>query len=113
MKSKNLKLVVLGLTIFGVLGFSYRENSNKVSQYAANSTNSQVITESRAKAIALKEVPGANESNIVEMELDRDHGRLEYEIEIRHNNTKYEFEIDATTGEILKKEVKTYYNNNY
>ena len=111
MKNKNLKLVVLGLAMFGVLGFAYRENSNKVSQYAVNSTNSQVITESRAKAIALKEVPGANESDIVEMELDRDHGRTVYEIEIRHNNTKYEFDIDVTSGEILKKEVKTYYRN--
>ena len=102
MKNKNLKLVVLGLAMFGVLGFAYRENSNKVSQYAVNSTNSQVITESRAKAIALKEVPGANESNIVEMELDRDHGRMVYEGEIYYKGLEYDFDIDAATGEVLK-----------
>jgi len=57
----------------------------------------------RVEAIALKEVPGANESNITEMELDREHGRMIYEIEIQYNNTEHEFDIDATTGEILKK----------
>ena len=102
MKNKHLKLVVLGLAMFGVLGFAYRENSNKVSQYAVNSTNSQVITESRAKAIALKEVPRANESNIVEMELDRDHGRMVYEGEIYYKGLEYDFDIDAVTGEVLK-----------
>ncbi|MBF4806139.1 MAG: PepSY domain-containing protein [Pseudoleptotrichia goodfellowii] len=102
MKNKNLKLVVLGLAMFGVLGFAYRENSNKVSQYAVNSTNSQVITESRAKAIALKEVPGANSSHVTKIELDREHGRMVYEGEIYYKGLEYDFDIDAVTGEVLK-----------
>ena len=116
MKSKTLKLAVLGIGMLGILGIAYGVSRNNVSnktEYVvnngANTQNTQVIMKERAEAIALKEVPGANESNITEMELDREHGRMIYEIEIQYNNTEHEFDIDATTGEILKKEVKTYY----
>ena len=118
MKSKTLKLAVLGIGMLGILGIAYGVSRNNVSnktEYVvnngANTQNTQVIMKERAEAIALKEVPGANESNITEMELDREHGRMIYEIEIKYNNTEHEFDIDATTGEILKKEVKTYYKN--
>lgn len=119
MKNKTLKLTMLGIGMLGILGFAYgvsRNNTSNKTEYAVNNgtntqQNTQVILKERAEAIALKEVPGANESNIVEMELDREHGKMIYEIEIQYNNTKHEFDIDATTGEILKKKVKTYYKN--
>lgn len=110
MKSKTLKLAVLGIGMLGILGIAYGVSRNNVSnktEYVvnngANTQNTQVIMKERVEAIALKEVPGANESNITEMELDREHGRMIYEIEIQYNNTEHEFDIDATTGEILKK----------
>ena len=94
MKSKTLKLAVLGIGMLGILGIAYGVSRNNVSnktEYVvnngANTQNTQVIMKERAEAIALKEVPGANESNITEMELDREHGRMIYEIEIQYNNT--------------------------
>jgi len=66
----------------------------------------------KAKSIALSQVPGANESHLGEIDLDREHGRMVYEIEIFYNNSKYEYDIDAVTGEIVGSKIKKYNNWN-
>lgn len=62
------------------------------------------ITEADARALALEQVPGATEENIIKFAQDYDDGRTVYEIEIIYNRAEYDIEIDASTGNILKME---------
>ena len=127
MKNKILKLTVLGmgvLGVLGVLGIAYGASKNRnlngneyISEYSSEnraniSDNVQLISVAKAKSIALSQVPGANESHLGEVDLDREHGRMVYEIEIFYNNSKYEYDIDAVTGEIVGSKIKKYNNWN-
>ena len=112
MKNRILKLTVFGIGMLGILGIAYGASKNRnlngneyISEYSLNnrtgfSDNVQLISLEKAKSIALAQVPGANESHLGEIDLDREHGRMVYEIEIFYNNSKYEYDIDAVTGEI-------------
>ena len=73
----------------------------------SGSQSGAAISEARARELALAQVPGASESNIRKVELDRDDGRLEYEVEIVYNHMEYDFEIDASTGAILSRDVES------
>lgn len=120
MKNKILKLTVFGIGILGILGIAYGASKTRslngneyISEYslesrANTSDNIQLISVEKAKSIALAQVPGANESHLGEIDLDRKHGRMEYEIEIFYNNSKYEYDIDAVTGEIVGSKIKKY-----
>ena len=124
MKNKILKLTVLGMGVLGVLGIAYGASKNRnlngneyISEYllenrANVSDNAQLLSVAKAKSIALSQVPGANESHLGEIDLDREHGRMVYEIEIFYNNSKYEYDIDAVTGEIVGSKIKKYNNWN-
>jgi len=57
------------------------------------------ISSDKAKSIVLAKIPGAK---IVELEKDRDDGRVIYEGEAYLDGIEYEFEIDAYTGTIFK-----------
>ena len=65
------------------------------------SSSGSAISEADAKAAALAQVPGADESHI-RMYKDYDDGRTVYEGKIIYNNMEYEFEIDGTTGNFLE-----------
>ena len=100
MKKKILKFTVLGIAVLGVLTVAYgasRKNRNKISNGTAyinnNASNSQNITLEKAKSIALAKVPGANNSHVRELHLDRENGRLVYEGEIFYNGQEYEFDF--------------------
>lgn len=57
------------------------------------------ITMEAARAIALKRVSGT----VVEEELEKEKGRLQYSFDIRDSNGKiWDVEVDAKTGKILK-----------
>jgi len=57
------------------------------------------ITMAEARATALKRVPGT----ILEEELEKEKGRLQYAFDICSENKQiYDVEIDAKTGEVLK-----------
>ena len=124
MKNKILKLTVLGMGVLGILRIAYGASKNRnlngneyISEYSlenrANvSATVQLISVAKAKSIALSQVPGANESHLGEIDLDREHGRMVYEIEIFYNNSKYEYDIDAVTGEIVGSKIKKYNNWN-
>lgn len=124
MKNRILKLTVFGIGMLGILGIAYGISKNRslngneyISEYSLNnrtgfSDNVQLISLEKAKSIALAQVPGANESHLGEIDLDREHGRLVYEIEFFYNNSKYEYDIDAVTGEIVGSKVKKYNNWN-
>lgn len=68
--------------------------------YFQSSGSDSEITAEEAKTLALAQVPGAAESDIIKFETDRDDGRIEYEGEILYSGMKYEFEIDAYSGTI-------------
>ncbi|ASO19742.1 putative membrane protein YkoI [Actinoalloteichus hoggarensis] len=55
------------------------------------------VSRDEAIRIAEEQAPGAT---VVEVDLDSDDGRLEWEIELRQDRTEWEVEIDAHTGEV-------------
>ena len=63
------------------------------------------IGKEKALKLALTDA-GLQESEVLDIELEYDHddGKAVYEIDFKYNNMEYEYEIDASTGEILKKE---------
>lgn len=65
---------------------------------AASSSGGSMITEEKAKELALAQVPGAVAGDIQKFKLDYDDGRAEYEGTIIYNGMEYEFEIDAYSG---------------
>lgn len=72
------------------------EDDDCVSEEESRSV--KVVLES-ARAIALAKVPGT----ILDEELEKEHGRLQYAFDIRDSEGKvYDVEIDANTGEILQ-----------
>ena len=80
------------------------QNGSSAAQGAGTNAASAALSEADAKALALAQVPGATEENIVKFGLDYDDGRSVYEIEIRYEYAEYEIEIDAATGDIVKLE---------
>lgn len=75
--------------------------------YFQSSGSDSEITAEEAKTLALAQVPGATESDIIEFKTDREDGRIEYEGEILYSGMKYEFEIDGYSGAIRSWEVET------
>lgn len=65
-----------------------------------NNVGAEVIGEEKARSIALSEVSGAEDSDIVKIKLDDD----SYEVKIIFDGTEYKIEINAYTGEIEKLE---------
>lgn len=63
----------------------------------------RAVGERKAIETALARVPGAKQSDIKQLKLDRDdkRGTAQYEGKIFYDKTDYKFEIDAQTGEIL------------
>ena len=74
------------------------------------STNGTMISEAKAKEIALSRVSGATTANIYQFHLDYDDGRVLYEGEIFYNQMQYEFEIDAYTGNIVGWDAESIYS---
>lgn len=68
----------------------------------------ELIGERKAIETALARVPGAKQSDVKKLELDRDdkRGTAQYEGKIFYDKTDYKFEIDAQNGEILSWKVE-------
>ncbi|HIW60237.1 MAG TPA: PepSY domain-containing protein [Candidatus Anaerobutyricum avicola] len=71
---------------------------NNGSSNAGN--NGDLISEKKARNIALDQVSGATENDI-RIHQDNDDGRTVYEGTIVYNEMEYDFEIDAQTGDII------------
>lgn len=70
-------------------------------------SSGDVITAANAKEIALKDAGvAAEQATFVKAKLDNEDGGLVYEVEFLSNNCEYEYDIDAATGEILKREIE-------
>ena len=87
---------------------SYDYDVETYFQTSGNSGTGTELTAEEAKALALSQVPGATESDVIEFKTDRDDGRIEYEGEILYSGMKYEFEIDGYSGAIRSWEVESY-----
>lgn len=91
-----------------ILSFDQEMDEWAAAQNAAGTQNTTgqaaSITETDARALALEQVPGATDENIVKFAQDYDDGRTVYEIEIIYNRAEYDIEIDASTGTVLKME---------
>lgn len=64
-----------------------------------------IISQEKAREIALAKVPGADASHIKKLKLDKDDGKQVYEVEIFYKGVEYDMEIDAVTGTILEYEM--------
>lgn len=60
------------------------------------------ITANDAKDAALRHA-GLSDSQIsdVDIDLDRDNGKLIYEVDFNSGNTEYDYDINAETGEVI------------
>ncbi|MDO5548719.1 MAG: PepSY domain-containing protein [Eubacteriales bacterium] len=72
---------------------------------AANNSDADRISESKAKKTALKHA-GLKESEVeyLTVKLDRDNGIYEYEVEFYVGRLEYSYEINAVSGEIISYE---------
>ncbi|RFA33643.1 hypothetical protein CAI16_13875 [Virgibacillus dokdonensis] len=82
------------------------ENSEQASEPDKKQDNNAgqnvVISEEKAKELALEEFAGTFD----ELELDEEDGRFVYEVKIVHGEDEAEITIDAFTGEILFTEIE-------
>ena len=108
MKKKILSIALLGIMVLGV---SVTANAKSKHKYNRNVSSNSYIGVNRAMNIALKKVPGASNSHVKKINLDRENGRMVYEGEIYYNGQEYEFDIDAITGDIVKWKVDEISNN--
>ena len=99
MKKKILSIALLSIMVLGV---SVTANAKSKHKHNKHISSNIYIGVNRANNIALKKVPGANNSHVKEIHLDRENGRMVYEGEIYYNGWEYEFDIDAVTGAIVK-----------
>lgn len=60
------------------------------------------ITAKYAKETALRHA-GLSESQVnhLDVDLDRENGKLIYEVDFNSGNTEYDYDIDAETGEVI------------
>lgn len=79
------------------------ENHSTGSTNTGSTSTSNLITEAKAKEIALAKAPSG--VTMVKCQLDFDDGRYVYEIEMRSGRTEYDCEINASTGAIIKWDV--------
>ena len=108
MKKKILSIALLSIMVLGV---SVATNAKSKNKYNRNIASNSYIGVNRAMNIALKKVPGASNSHVKKIHLDRENGRMVYEGEIYYNVQEYEFDIDAVTGDIVKWKVDGVSNN--
>lgn len=68
----------------------------------------ELISEEEAKEIALKDA-GVNKEDLsyILINLETDNGVDEYEVEFYSDKMEYEYNIDASTGEILNRDINT------
>lgn len=101
-----ITLLTVGCFLFAGCDFSQAQLFGR----KGNATGDGLIGESKARELALEQVPGATESDIREFDIDRSAGRVEYEYEIHYDGMEYSFEIDGYSGEIRSQEKEPIYD---
>ena len=65
------------------------------------------IGKEKAKQIAFENSKvSASNAKEIEVELDYENGKLVYEVEFKTNKNEYDYEIDAITGDIIRKNIE-------
>lgn len=104
-------LVGLSTTDLNLLATS---NKNNVQDITTSGTASEAnyIGRDKAKEIALKQA-NIKESNIsgLEIQLDFEDGIMVYEVEFYSNGIEYDYDINATTGDVIKEDKDTDYDD--
>jgi uncharacterized membrane protein YkoI len=91
---------LFGLMIAGASAFAIASQDN--SKQSAQLVNEAVLNVDQAMSIALAEVPG----KVIETEIEKEDGKLVWEISVLDDQHQtFELEIDANSGELLKKEL--------
>lgn len=86
--------------VTGAVIFSESENPADTSANPAGN-DQKYITREKAKSIALKHA-GVSDPVKLEIELEKENGKMIYDIEFKSSNYEYSYEIDAVSGSILK-----------
>ncbi len=86
-------------------GSTSSKSSGSSSSNSSSTSSSQIISVDEVKSIVTSKI-GSTDAKIVEIELDREDGILQYEGEAFYNGYEYEFEINATSGVIIKWKVE-------
>ncbi len=102
-KALTAGIAVIVIAGASVVGFASHRNHDHRDHDSANLIQEASISMNQAIEIALAEVPG----KVVEAELEREDGAVIWEIEVVDSqNQMFEFEIDASSGDILEKELE-------
>lgn len=96
------KTTLLLLSLIFVLGVSLSANADS-GKHRKSLAKHAKITKQQAQETALKEVPG----QIVESDLEREHGKLLYSFDIKTKDGIKEVQIDALDGKLLGVEAET------
>lgn len=83
-----------------------QHNGNGNGQAIGQSNAAADIGIDKAKAIALAQVSGAAQKDIVRAHSEYEDGRLEYEIDIKYDGYEYDFKVDASTGQIIESDTE-------
>ena len=77
-------------------------SGNKEYDYEIDAASSDLISEAKAKNIALDHAGiSSSKATFIQVKLDRDDGRQVYEVEFYSGNKEYDYEIDAASGAIV------------
>ena len=86
-------------------------NNSNVSNSNLNTSNTKIISDSKAKEIALKHANlSSNQVQYLNAHLDIDDGMQVYDVNFYANNVEHSYEIDAQTGKIVSYDVDSMYD---
>lgn len=103
MKKKIVALLAV-VSMMAVGCSNNNGNNNGANNNNKKTASNDYITEERVNEIVLADTPNGN---VVEFSLDEDDAKPNYDVTVKDGDTTYEYEIDAITGDVLKKETKT------
>ena len=99
MKKNFLKIILLGVVVFGVTA------NLEAKKRRVHMVQSGGISVQEAKEIAAKKA-GVSVNQVAKIKLDYENGVKIYEGKIYNNGYEYEFDIDVRTGQIIKWKVE-------
>ncbi len=84
----------------------FKEKQTEALSQPTSEASQNEISSVMAEDIALNDSNVARENaKLLKSHIDYDDGRKVYEVEFVYNYTEYDYDIDATTGEIISKDI--------
>lgn len=102
MKTKVLALALIGAILgSGLVYADHQRNVANTKTVKQTQTVAQAVKVTKDQAVEIaKKQAGVKEIKNLQVKLEKDDGRLEYDIEFVAGGIKYEFDVDAVTGKI-------------